>query len=313
MDRPPPRRKALIVHAGAWDIPAGERGAHEAGCRTALAAGWALLEKGAEAFEAVAAAVASLEADPALNAGVGSVLTRDGHVELDAGLMDGRRLEAGAVAGVRRLAHPIHAAKALLGARHVLLHGAGAEAFAVEAGLPLVEPSTLVTERERERLAAWFAQRTQGGVPEEFGGDPADTVGAVAVDASGGIAAGASTGGICGKRPGRIGDTPIPGAGYFADHLAAGAATTGWGEALLRHGTARRAVELSRLGHNAVDACWLAVRELEDRWGGRGGIVLIGRDGTIGYAFNTPAMAIAWRDDDMSETQVAGLTGRHRA
>ncbi|MGE0193437.1 MAG: isoaspartyl peptidase/L-asparaginase family protein [Planctomycetota bacterium] len=310
MDRPSPRRKALIVHAGAWDIPFDERREHDRAVRAAVDAGWAVLLDGGESYEAVAAAVAVMEDDPALNAGRGAVLNRRGEVELDAGLMDGRRLNVGAVAGVRRLAHPIHAARAMLQARPVLLHGEGAELFARASGLHLVDPASLVTAREVERLASWLARQRERGEASPTGGDPADTVGAVALDAGGGIAAGTSTGGTLGKPPGRIGDAPVPGAGYFADHLAGGAATTGHGEAILRHATARRAVELGRDGHNAVDACWLAIRELEDRWGGRGGLVMLGRDGTIGYAFNTPAMAIGWRDDETAETVVAGLARR---
>lgn len=310
MHPPPPRRKALIVHAGAWDIPVDERPEHERAVRAAVEAGWAVLAAGGEAYEAVAAAVAVLEDDPLLNAGRGAVLNRRGEVELDAGLMDGRRLHVGAVAGVRRLAHPIHAARAMLRERPVLLYGEGAETFARAAGIDLVEPASLVTPREQERLAAWLARQGTRDEPAPAGSDPADTVGAVALDADGGIAAGTSTGGTPGKPPGRIGDAPVPGAGYFADHLAGGAATTGQGEAILRHATARRAVELGRDGNNAVDACWLVVRELEDRWGGRGGLVMLGRDGTIGYAFNTPAMAIGWRDDETTETVVAGLARR---
>ncbi|MCA9316023.1 MAG: isoaspartyl peptidase/L-asparaginase [Planctomycetes bacterium] len=310
MQQPPPRRKALIVHGGAWDIPVDERPEHERAVRAAVDAGWAVLAAGGEAFEAVVAAVAVLEDEPVLNAGRGAVLNRRGEVELDAGLMDGRRLHVGAVAGVRRLAHPIRAAQAMLRERPVLLYGEGAETFARAAGLDLVEPASLVTPREEERLATWLARERERGEPSPAGGNPADTVGAVALDGEGGIAAGTSTGGTLGKPPGRIGDAPVPGAGYFADHLAGGAATTGHGEAILRHGTARRAVELGREGNNAVDACWLVVRELEDRWGGRGGLVMLGRDGTIGYAFNTPAMAIGWRDDETPETVVAGLTRR---
>ncbi len=296
------------MHAGARDIPPLERAAHEAAVRNAADAGWAVLLAGGESFEAVAAALASFEDDPAVNAGRGGALTREGHVELEAGLMDGRRLRVGAVAGVRRLARPSEAARALLGAPFVLLHGGGAEAFARESGLALVAPESLVVEGERTRLARW---RERGGAAAgPLATDPADTVGAVALDRDGGIAAGTSTGGLVGKPSGRIGDAAIAGAGFFADHLAAGAAVSGGGEAIVRHATARRAVELAREGNNAVDACWLAMRELEDRWSGHGGLVLIGRDGTIGYAFDTPTMAIAWRDDEVPNTVLVGFARR---
>lgn len=308
MDKPKPRRRALIVHAGAWNIPLDERPAHRRGVEAALAAGWAVLQENGGAVRAVSAAVGVMEADPALNAGVGSSLSRTGHVEMDAGLMDGLSLNVGAVAGLRTIKHPIRAAEALLPERHVFLSGEGAEQWLARFGLDTAPAESFVTEHERERLAAWLS-RDPDDADATFQPGPGDTVGAVAVDFAGNLAAGTSTGGTCGKPSGRIGDSPIPGAGFYADNLSGAAACTGWGEPLLRHGTALRAVQHAR-DHNAVDACWLAIRELEERFGGHGGIILLGRDSTIGWAFNTPAMAFAYRDDEMEQVMVGGLRER---
>jgi beta-aspartyl-peptidase (threonine type) len=316
VDRPPPPRAALIVHGGAWAIPDGEWNAHRAGIARATAAGWEVLRENGSAVEAVETAVALLEDDPTFDAGTGSVLTRDGTVEMDAALMDGRDLRAGAVACVRRVRNPIRLARRVLASEHVLLVGEGAEAFAVEDGIDLCDPAGLVTERERDRLARHLASpqdRVAGGPPASFARPsdrpspdaPTGTVGAVAIDRGGNVAAGGSTGGVPGKRSGRVGDTPIPGAGLYADNRVGGAACTGWGEAILRVGLARNAV-LALRDAAAQDAAWLAIRGLEDRVGGRGGVVVLSRDGSIGFAFNTPRMAVAYMDGELAAPFVAG-------
>jgi len=317
MDKPPPPRPALIVHAGAWAIPEEERPAHRAGCLAAVRAGWARLQECARAIEVVRAAVRVLEEDPALNAGTGCVLDRDGNARLDAGLMFGSDRSVGAVAGVARVKHPIEAAEVVRESRHVLLAGEGAEAFVASRGMTLGDADRHVVPREVARLEAWRARRPGDG--EEHGTDfgsggsavseppsPGDTVGAVAVDSHGRIAAAASTGGLCGKRPGRVGDTPVPGAGFYADDILGGAACTGHGEALLSMGLARRACELAR-ENSAPDATWLAMQELEKRWSGKGGVILIARNGSIGFSFNTPAMAVAYMDAELIEPFVGGM------
>lgn len=300
MDKPPPPRSALIVHAGAWDIPEDEKDAHLRAVSRGSEAGWGWLADGASALEVVRDVLRLLEDDAALNAGVGSVLCREGWVEADAALMDGSNLAVGAIAAARTIRNPILAAHAVMGSEQVLLAGSGADRFAALQGIELVDAQVLVTGRERNRLAEWQAGRATG---------PADTVGAVAVDLQGHIAAGTSTGGRVGKLSGRIGDAPIPGAGLFADDLLAGVACTGRGEEILRLGLARRAADLNR-DVSAQDACWLAVRELEERVGGEGGLVLISRDGSIGFAFNTPSMPVAYRDEEMDASVVTGVAGR---
>ena len=308
MDKPPPPRPALIVHAGAWAIPSAEKKAHADGCARAAEAGWEVLKSGGKAIDAVRAAICSMEDDRNLNAGAGSVLTRAGHVENDAGIMNGTSLDSGGVAAIRDRANPIEAAYRVLESKYVLLVGQGAMQFLDEVGFPRVDPESLIEDRERDRLREALLR------PNDEGQDfrdaavtgPGDTVGAVAVDAMGRIAAGASTGGICAKPPGRMGDTPVPGAGYYADDLLAGAACTGWGEPLLRMGMARRAVDLAR-EHNAMDATWLAIQEFEKRYDGRGGVILIARDGSIGYSFNTPSMATAYMDGELVTPRVGGI------
>ena len=308
MDRPPSPRPAIIVHCGAWAIPSDEKEAHRLGALRAAEIGWKVLQDDGNSLEAVRAAVRSMEDDRALNAGAGSVLTRAGHVELDAGIMSGTTMDAGGVAAIRNRANPIDAAYAVLESKYVLLVGQGAHAFLDDAEIPTVDPETLIEAREKQRLI--HALERDPGDALEFGeagvNYPADTVGAVAVDRIGRVAAGASTGGICGKPPGRMGDTPVPGAGYYADDLAGGAACTGWGEPLLRMGLARRAVDLLR-EHNAMDASWLAMQEFEKRFAGRGGVIVIGRDGSIGYSFNTPSMSTAYMDSELQMPKVGGI------
>ncbi len=316
MDRKPPPGPAVAVHGGAWAIPDSEWPAHHDGVARAARAAWGVLVDGGTAVEAVVAAIVILEDDPAFDAGTGSVLCRDGRVEMDAALMDGRALSVGAVACVREVRNPILLAREVLGGEHVLLVGEGAHRFAWERGLKPCDPASLVVDRERRRLAEWLRTTADADPRAAFGGKttdvvgpdgPTGTVGAVAIDRRGSIAAGNSTGGTPGKRPGRVGDTPIPGAGLYADDRLGAAACTGWGEAILRVGLARTAVDLLRES-TAQDAAWLAVRRLEDRVQGRGGVVALSRDGSIGFAFNTPRMAVAYMDGEMTEPFVSGPT-----
>jgi beta-aspartyl-peptidase (threonine type) len=292
----------VIVHGGAAPSSGEEWIVQRDAVARAAWAAWETLAANGSALDAVVSAVALLEDDPSLNAGTGSVLTRDGHVEMDAAVMDGRDLAVGAVAGLRRVKNPVRLARSVMGSEHVLLSGAGAEAFAVESGVALCDPASLVVPRERERHARWLEERAAGGRPRA---GPADTVGAVAIDRGGNVAAAGSTGGTPGKRSGRIGDCPIPGAGLWADNRAGGAAATGEGEALLRTGASRSAV-LALAEAAAQDAAWMTIRALEDRVGGRGGVIVISRDGSIGFAFNTPRMPVAYMDGELARPFVGG-------
>src|SRR5262249_14702581 len=210
--------RAIVVHGGAWSIPEEARAFHRAGCLAAAERGFAVLEAGGSALDAVVAAIEILEDDPPFDAGPGAVRWAEGHVQLDAGLMDGRTLRVGAVAGVQRVAHPIQLARAVLErSAHHLLIGEGAERFARSQGMELVDPATFVVDRERKRHADFLAGRL--GTADDFGHD---TVGAVALDAEGQLAAGNSTGGVAFSLPGRVGDAPLPGVGYAADSRTGG-------------------------------------------------------------------------------------------
>ncbi len=274
--------------------------AHRQGVSHALAAGYALLEKGASSVDAVEAAVAIMEDDETFDAGRGSFLTRDGRVQLDALLMDGATLRAGGVACVERLRNPIHAARLVLEkSPHVYFVGPGAEAFAAEHGMPLIDNSELVMDRERLNLAE--AQRKErDGLPDAtFAGGAAnlpaatshDTVGAVALDAKGNLAAATSTGGTLNKAPGRVGDSSLIGCGCYADNLSAAVSLTGWGEPMMKLVLGKWAVDRVQQGTPPAQAAEEAIAYLFRRLGGHGGIILLGPAGRVGVAHNTPRMA----------------------
>lgn len=292
----------MIVHGGAWSIPDQAVAACQAGCRRALEAGWAILQRGGAAVEAVEAAIVVLEEDPIFDAGYGSHLNRDGHVELDAIIMDGATLGSGAVACVQRIRNPIRLARKIMeSCEHMLLVGEGAEQFAAGNGLPLCQPEDLICEREKK---AW-AKCIQGDHLYEFHFTPSHgTVGAVARDAQGNIVAGTSTGGTCCKLPGRVGDSPLIGCGCYADIEAGGVSCTGWGEAIMKVVLAKSAADDLRAGKSAQEAADAAVQLLTRRTQGTGGLILLDRNGNAGFAFNTAKMAYAYVAPDGSMVTV---------
>jgi beta-aspartyl-peptidase (threonine type) len=309
----PTHDPTLLVHGGAWAIPADAQMSHEAGVRQALETGHALLARGGSAIDAVEAAVTILEEDPTFDAGRGSFLTSDGRVQLDALLMDGGRMKAGGVACVERLRNPIKAARLVLEqSPHVYFVGAGAEEFAHAHGMELIDNSELVMDRERERLAEAKARQAAGLADDTFSGlrddkDPEtaiqvdrtedgtkwshDTVGAVALDAFGNLAAATSTGGTLNKTPGRVGDSSLIGCGCYADNLAAAVSLTGWGEPIMKLVLGKWATDRVAAGTAPEIAAREAISYLFNRLGGHGGIILLGPDGRFGLAHNTPAMA----------------------
>ncbi|HEY2467018.1 MAG TPA: isoaspartyl peptidase/L-asparaginase [Terracidiphilus sp.] len=315
-----PRKPILLVHGGAWAIPDDAAHAHESGVRNALEAGYNILTRGGPALDAVEAAVTVLEDDPTFDAGRGSFLTSDGRVQLDALLMDGGRMKAGAVACVERLRNPIQAARLVLEqSPHVYFVGSGAEEFARSHGMPLIDNAEFVLERERERLkaaqkrhAAGLADATFSGLEDDKSPETAisrqtaesslqsdepaefqshDTVGAVALDADGNLAAGTSTGGTLNKTPGRVGDSSLIGCGCYADNLSAAVSLTGWGEPIMKLVLGKWAVDRVANGAAPELAARDAMAYLYNRLGGHGGIILLGPDGRFGIAHNTPAMA----------------------
>ena len=297
----------LLVHGGAWAIPQEAAPDHEAGVRNALEQGYAVLSKGGSALDAVEAAVTVLEDNPTFDAGCGSFLTSNGRVQLDALLMDGGRMKAGGVACVERLRNPIQAARLVLEkSPHVYFVGAGAEQFALAHGMPLIDNSELVLDRERQRLdeakardAAGLADLTFSGLEDDKSPETAlaraldshDTVGAVALDTQGNLAAATSTGGTLNKTPGRVGDSSLIGCGCYADNLSAAVSLTGWGEPIMKLVLGKWATDRVAAGSAPEIAARDAISYLYNRLGGHGGIILLGPDGRFGLAHNTPAMA----------------------
>jgi beta-aspartyl-peptidase (threonine type) len=268
---------AIIVHGGAGTVEDERRAVCVAGCEAAAEAGWRVLADGGAALDAVEAAVRVLEDDPEFNAGYGAVLNRLGIVEVDACIMDGE-LRAGAVGAVPWMRHPITLGRRLLEAgEQVLLVGGGALLYAREIGLGPDPPDTMIAPRARARY-----ERARG----EDGG----TVGACAVDAAGRVAAATSTGGLAGKRPGRVGDTPLVGAGTYADGRVGAASATGHGESILRVLMTRDALDRIVGGLGPDEAVRAAVAELVARTGGSGGLILVTRDGRVAHHTSTARM-----------------------
>jgi beta-aspartyl-peptidase (threonine type) len=300
----------LVVHGGAWAIPPEMADDHQRGVAHALATGYAILEKGGSATDAVEAAVTILEDDPTFDAGRGSFLTSEGRVQLDALLMDGGTLRAGGVACVERLRNPIQAARLVLDkSPHIYFVGTGAEAFAKSHGMPLIDNSELVLDRERIRLKEAQSRLSQGLADITFSGPLAaddkspetavqspgyashDTVGAVALDRNGNLAAGTSTGGTLNKAPGRVGDSSLIGCGCYADNHSAAVSLTGWGEPIMKLVLGKWATDRVAQGISPESAAQQAIAYLFARLGGHGGIILLGPDGNFGLAHNTPGMA----------------------
>ncbi len=282
-------KPALIVHGGAGEIPQSEEADYLTGCQQAFEAGWHILECGGSALDAVEAAVRAMEDDPTFDAGVGSVLNSVGEIELDAMIMDGATLNLGAVAAVRGIANPITLARRIMEhTAHNVLVGEGARRFAEQIGLRLCSQAELTVPREVARY-----REHQQAVLEEHGGH--DTVGAVAIDRAGHVASATSTGGIAFKMPGRVGDSPLVGAGAYADDLCGGASATGHGEMIMRVLLSKTATDAIARGMTAQEAAEHAVSILQDRVQGKAGVIVVDRQGEIGFAHNTPRMAVSWR------------------
>ena len=320
--------RAIIVHGGAGLIPPDRYETAREGCRAAAQAGWRVLAAGGSALDAVEAAIRSLEDNPGFNAGTGAVLTSDGRVQLDCGVMDGASLNVGAVAGVERIRNPIQVARAVLASPHVLLVGAGAEEFAREAGIALCDPGDLITPYQYARWQRGYrpgdgahagteldAVLTEPSATNGHTSDTPDTpdaepvhaddvkhgtVGAVAVDDAGNIVASASTGGRAGKHLGRVGDTPLPGCGYYAENGVGGVSCTGDGEDFIRLLLAQRVADYLHAGLSAQGAASAAIRLLGERTTGEGGLIVLDSQGRVGYARNSATMAHAFMHEGMN-------------
>ncbi len=281
------QRPAIIVHGGAGPIREENVQRSLNGCRNAALAGWQVLKKGGSAMEAAVSAVTSLEDNPYFNAGTGAALRADGRVQLDASIMDGATLRAGAVAAVRRVRNPIQLAKKVLDdGRHVLLVADGAERFAREQGVPDYDPDKLITSRQLRR---W---ETKHG-----------TVGCVALDVQGRLAAGTSTGGMLGALPGRVGDSPQIGSGTYASETG-GVSCTGIGEDIIRVVLAKTTIDRLSVERDAATAARGAMELFERRTASEAGLIVIDMRGCMGFARNTSHMPVAWVSGDSGEAQV---------
>ena len=290
---------AIIVHGGAGTASPERSEILQAGCKEAALVGWRMLQEGGSALDAVEAAVRSLEDNPSYNAGTGACLNSDGNIELDAGIMDGQGLHVGAVAGVERIKNPISLARKVLESPHVLLVGRGAEQFAQEQGISQCTLEELVTERQYKIWQEQQAQEPQQVQPTDKHG----TVGAVALDASGVLAAATSTGGIRNKYPGRVGDSPLVGCGFYADEYAA-VSCTGDGEDFVRLLIAKRAADVvgnSKGGQTAREAAEAAIAVLGAKSTGTGGMIVVDRKGNVGFAWNSRNMSHAYIIEGMEE------------
>jgi beta-aspartyl-peptidase (threonine type) len=286
---------SVLVHGGAGAALGADVDLHLAGVREAATAAAEVLREGGSALDAVERAVVLLEDAPAFNAGTGACLNEDGLIELDAAIMEGSALRAGAVCALPPFANPVAIARAALeDGRHVLYAGEGAARFARARGF---RPSTSDAMTTPRALAQWHAARAAGAASGSQG-----TVGAVARDASGHLAAATSTGGIAGKRPGRVGDSPILGAGTYADDAAGAASATGGGEAILRLGLARGAIEGLRARSHPEEVARTQMALLQARLAGTGGLILVDRIGRLGWARTTASMAWAAAGEALTST-----------
>ena len=284
------QRWRLVVHGGAGSERIAHGGPeHEANARSgleaALEAGSAILLRGGTAVDAVEAAARVLEEDECFNAGRGSVLTEQGEVELDAAIMDGRNRRAGAVAGIKTTRAPIALARRLMDhGPHVFLVGEAADRFAEAAGVEQVANDFFILPERRRQLDEALAAGSMAD-PIKYG-----TIGAVAVDFSGNVAAATSTGGITAKRWGRVGDSPLIGAGTYADNCSAAVSATGSGEYFIRAVAAHQLAELMRLGGQPLQQALDEVLQDIASLGGKGGLIAVAPNGDAAWGFTTPAM-----------------------
>jgi beta-aspartyl-peptidase (threonine type) len=295
----------LVIHGGAGAMAKEQmtperEAAYRKTLEEALRAGHAVLARGGSSLDAVEATIRILEDSPLFNAGKGAVFTAEGRNELDASIMDGATKRAGAVAGVRRVKNPISLARLVMErSPHVMLTSEGAEAFAREQGVELVDPKYFYTEErwkslEQVREAEKKAGKKEPGTARVFPGTGEykfGTVGCVALDKAGNLAAGTSTGGMTNKRWGRVGDSPIIGAGTYADNATCAVSSTGHGEFFIRYAVA---YDISALmaykGMSVSDAANAVVMEKLVKAGGEGGVIALDRDGNVAMPFNTPGM-----------------------
>lgn len=300
------KKYVMVIHGGAGTIlkskmtPEKEV-AYKKALTEALEAGYAVIKSGKSSLDAVEATIHVLEDSPLFNAGKGAVFTHDGHNEMDASIMEGKTLKAGAVAGVTTIRNPISAARAVMEkSEHVMMIGGGAELFAKEVGLQIVDPSYFYTKERWDGLQEAIKEDSTKAVLDhnqktgllgtknhdyKFG-----TVGCVALDRQGNLAAGTSTGGMTNKKYGRVGDAPIIGAGTYCDNLTAGISCTGWGEFYIRNVVAKTISDLMEYKGMSVVAASKLVLDKVGKMGGDGGLIALDKKGNVATTFNTEGM-----------------------
>lgn len=301
---------AIVIHGGAGTIlkknmTPEKEAAYKAKLEEAVKKGYEILSNGGTSMDAVEQTIHILEDSPLFNAGKGAVFTHDEANELDASIMDGKTLNAGAIAGVKDVKNPISAAKLVMtNSPHVMLSGAGASQFAKEQGLEIVDPSYFYTEsrfkslqRVKEREKNKDADKTAAFYDADIKDSKFGTVGCVALDTYGNIVAGTSTGGMTNKRWNRIGDAPIIGAGTYANNASCGVSSTGWGEYFIR---AMVAHDISALmeykGLSLKEAAQEVIQKKLTALGGTGGIIAVDKNGNMVFEFNTAGMYRASMD-----------------
>ena len=286
----------LIVHGGAWSIPDEYVDAHINGVKNAVKSIFPQMQNGLSALDAVEKAVNLLEADPTFDAGRGAFLNEIGEIELDAIIADGAALKFGAVAAVRNLLHPVSLARLVMEkTEHCMLVGSGAQRFAKQMGIVETPIAELLTERELTYFNE-ISKNPDFRTKQPFEKPPMGTVGAVAMDVFGNLAGATSTGGTPRKLPGRVGDTPIYGAGVFADNLSGAASATGWGESIMQsHLCLKTCDAFGNL--SPMIAAKQAIERLHNRFNGLGGVIAINAIGEYAFAHNTSRMAFAFAMD----------------
>ena len=296
---------AIVIHAGAGGkgikMPANKEKQYHETLTRALRAGHAVLIKKGSALDAVQAAIVVMEDSTLFNAGKGAVFTSAGENELDASIMDGNTLLAGAVGGVTIIKNPIHAAHAVMKKTpHVMLAGKGADTFAKKVGLEIVPRKYFYTEDRWKQLEQWKAkQKTEEQSQLEMTREYLGTVGCAALDSAGNIAAGTSTGGLTGKQYGRIGDSPIIAAGTYADNASCAISCTGHGEFFIRHAVAFDISARMKYANETIEqAAKTVVQQTLKQAGGRGGVIGLDTKGNIVMEFNTPAMNRGYIDQN---------------
>ena len=292
---------AIVIHGGAGvinrsDMTSEREAQYRAGLEAARDAGYAVLEKGGSSLDAVAEAVRTMEDNPLFNAGIGAVLNRDGEAELDASIMDGKTLRAGAVANLKHIKNPIDLARAVMEkSPHVMLAGTGAEEFALQQGFTLVPNTYFRTEARKRQLEKEQAEdvgKKRGGAFDGHG-----TVGAVALDRNGNLAAATSTGGMTNKLPGRIGDSPLIGAGTYANNASCAVSATGDGEYFIRAVVAHDICALVLYKRIPLEAAAREViHEKIEGMHASGGVIALDTEGHLVMDFNSPGMFRAARD-----------------